>query len=203
MVVIAKEYAKNYLIKCMMLVAFAASILLLSSCSHDAVPRPRGYYRIDLPTHSYSKWTREGYPYSFNLPHSAKVDPHIEEGERYWIDINYPSLNATIHCSYKRIDDNLPALTTDALEFVYKHVQQASAIPESEYENDDERVYGVVFELQGNTASPYQFFLTDSVNHFFRAALYCNCTPNADSLVPVYDFIKEDMLELIESFRWQ
>lgn len=182
-----------------------AYILLLAAvlvgCATHSVPKPYGYYRIALPDTSYVPVV--GYPYSFALSGNAELVPINRPGEQYWVNIHYPTLDVDIHCSYKPVRANLRALTDDAIEFVYKHASHASAIPEREFVNDEARVYGVFFELEGNTASPYQFFLTDSTNHFFRGAVYCNCRPNADSLAPVYDYIRTDILHLIETFQWQ
>ena len=129
--------------------------------------------------------------------------PRQKEGERYWINLYYPALDATIHCSYKPLNGNLRELTNDALEFVYKNASHATSIPERDYEHSEANVYGVLFDLEGNTASSCQFLLTDSIHHFFRASVYCNCPPNADSLAPVYDYLRTDVIRLIESFRWE
>ena len=86
---------------------------------------------------------------------------------------------------------------------VFDHAIRADAIPEQGFSNPDAHVYGVYYDLEGNTASPVQFFLTDSTRHFFRAALYYNAIPNADSLAPVNEVLRRDIHHLIESFRWQ
>ena len=57
--------------------------------------------------------------------------------------------------------------------------------------------------LDGESASPLQFMLTDSVSRFFRGALYYDCVPNADSLAPVTRYLKQDVVELIQSFNWK
>jgi gliding motility-associated lipoprotein GldD len=80
---------------------------------------------------------------------------------------------------------------------------KASAIPETEYYNHDNRVYGMLYQMKGNTASPIQFYLTDSTKHFFRAALYFNNIPNQDSLAPVIDYLREDIMMMMETFRWK
>ena len=164
-------------------------------------PRPYAYLRFDLPDHAYH--TVQYGPYGFDLSTHAMIVPKQEPGERYWMNIEYPELNATIHCSYKPVRGDLRLLTKDAMEFVYKHSQQASAIPEHDYSRPRDHVWGVFFTLEGNTASPYQFFLTDSTANFFRGAVYCNCIPNADSLAPILDYMNEDVRVLIESFHWQ
>lgn len=107
-----------------------------------------------------------------------------------------------MHGSYFPLHDDLDILTDDAIKLVYKHAAQATAIPEQAYVNDSYRVYGVLFYLQGNVASPFQFFLTDSVKHFFKASVYCECRPNADSLAPIYDYLEQDVKRLIESWQW-
>jgi len=177
--------------------------LLLPGCGERFVPKPYGYYRIDLPEHAYQAFGEAGYPYAFAYSRAAEIKPRTEPGEQYWIDIWYPAFDARIHCSYKLVAGHLRELSDDAQDFVFKHAGKATAIPEQGYENPDKRVYGVYYELKGNTASPYQFYLTDSLRHFFRAAVYFNCHPNQDSLAPVIDYLRTDVLNLIESFEWQ
>ncbi len=176
--------------------------LMLLSCSRPVAPKPYGYYRITLPEHSYQLFEQNSYPYSFLYSSSATIQLVQYENERYWINIVYPTLNASIHCSYKPVRGNLRQLTDDAWEFVFNHAIKASAIPEHAYENPEARTYGVFCELKGNTASPMQFFLTDSTRHFFRGAVYFNCVPNQDSLAPVIEYMQEDVLNLIETLRW-
>lgn len=188
---------KTYLI---LLLAVLLTGSLVGCRRRTTIPRPYGYYRIDIPMPEYQQAAYG--PYLFQLNSLATLTPKQEPGEVYWCNVDYPSLNAQIHCSYKPVRGNLGELTRDALEFVYKHTGQASAIPEREFANPEKKVYGIFFTLEGNTASPYQFFLTDSTRHFFRGAVYCNCRPNADSLRPVLDYLEHDVEHLIESFEW-
>ena len=182
---------------------FLALLCLLPSCRRHYTPKPYGYFRIDLPEHTYIPFARKGFPYSFEINRIAEVQPIDREGEKYWIDIAYPGYNAVVHCSYKHVRHNLRALTDDAVGFVFSHAIKASAIPERLYTNEEAKVSAVVFDIEGNAATPMQFFLTDSTRHFFRAALYFNNIPNQDSLAPVAGYIKADMEMLIETFRWQ
>ena len=94
-------------------------------------------------------------------------------------------------------------LSDETQKFVYKHAMKAEAIPEQGYEHPEKHVYGVYYELQGNTASPIQFVLTDSTANFFRAALYFNARPNQDSIQPVLDYMRGDIIRMIESFEWK
>ena len=185
----------------------ALALLLCVSCTKGNTPKPYGYYRISVPDTAYIpfslSWEEgrgEAYPYTFALSRNAVVQPRNDEP--YWINIYYPALDATIHCSYKTVDHNLRELTDDALDFVYRNASFATAIPEQEYAHPEASVYGVLFDLEGNTASSCQFFVTDSTRHFFRASVYCNCPPNADSLAPVYNYLRADIIKMVETFEW-
>lgn len=183
--------------------------LAFMSCGRVASPRPYGYYRITPPDTAYVPFADANakayadYPYTFALSQNAVVKPRTDVTEPYWINLYYPALDATIHCSYKPVHNNLRELTNDALEFVYRNASFASAIPERDYTHPEARVYGVLFDLEGNTASSCQFFVTDSTNHFFRASVYCNCPPNADSLAPVYEYLRKDVVKMVETFEWK
>ena len=173
------------------------------ACNHVSTPKPYGYYRITTPDTSYVPFSSQypAYPYDFALSSNAQVQ--VRNEEPYWINIWYPALDATIHCSYKPVQRNLRELTNDALEFVYRNASYATSIPERGYTHPEADVYGVLFDLEGNTASSCQFFVTDSTRHFFRASVYCNCPPNADSLAPVYNYLRTDIIRMVESFAWK
>lgn len=180
-------------------------LLLCVACNHVTTPKPYGYYRIAVPDTAYVPFEQQypSYPYTFALSQNAVVQPRTDKGEPYWINIWYPAFDATVHCSYKPVQHNLRELTEDALEFVYRNASFANAIPEKGYEHPEADVYGVLFDLEGNTASSCQFFITDSTHHFFRASVYCNCLPNADSLAPVYDYLRQDVVKMVETFEWR
>ena len=177
--------------------------VLIGSCRRPSQPRPYGYYRIDVPEYGYRQTDMRGYPFRFEYADIAYIDTKVDMAEPYWLDVVYPTLNARIHCSYKPVEKNLGKLTDESIRFVFDHAIKADAIPEQGYTNEEERVFGVYYDLEGNTASPVQFFLIDSTRHFFRAALYYNVIPNADSLAPVNEVMRRDIHHMIESFRWQ
>ena len=170
---------------------------ILVGCQRTAMPKPYGYFRIAIPDTSYDEVQTLNYPDAFRLYTIAYIQERQEKGEQYWIDIQYPTLNATIHCSYKPVENNLRILSRDAQEFLYKHTTVASAIPVQEYGNAANNVWGLYYELHGNTATPIQFVLTDSTKHFFRGSVYCNSVPNQDSLAPIYDYLRKDVRVLM------
>ena len=176
----------------------------MSACRPTAVPKPYGYVRLTMPDTCYTPLSMQGYPYCFDVSCNAQVVPvRGDSGEAYWLNVSYPTLGATVHCSYQPVRNNLRELTDDAVRFVYRHASHATAIPERGFENAEAGVYGVLFDLEGNTASSIQFFVTDSTRHFFRAAAYCNSAPNADSLAPIYEYLHRDVVRMVESFQFK
>jgi gliding motility-associated lipoprotein GldD len=183
---------------------FTLLLLLVASCSDSYAPKPRGYFRIDLPERSYRVFDSTC-PYSFEYPCYADIVADSSKmAEPCWINIRYRPFNATLHFSYKVITGNLNKYLNDAHTLVNKHIPKANAISQREFLDPAHRVYGLVYDIRGaDAASPYQFYLTDSVSKFVRGALYFNQIPNNDSLAPVIDFLKKDMEHMINTFRWK
>lgn len=179
-------------------------VIGFSSCGGDYTPKPRGYFRIDLPKKAYARFDSAGFPYSFDYPVYAKIVPDRESHvEPYWINVSFKGYNAMLHVSYKRVKGNLPALLEDAHTFVYKHTIKADAILETNYSNEERKVYGTVYDIEGNAASSLQFYLTDSTKNFLRGALYFYNRPNKDSLAPVVKYFREDVIRMIDTFKWK
>ncbi len=176
--------------------------LLLEACSNYS-PKPPGYFRIDIPTANYHLYNAFE-NFEFELSDQAQITnvPQKETGELF--NIIYPQLNAEIYCSYIPIEkNNLMQLAEASREFVYIHLTKADDIQAKAFENQEQKLYGLVYNIKGNVASPTQFVLTDSISSFFRGALYFNNTPNQDSIAPVLEYINKDIQVLIESFRWK
>jgi len=178
----------------------------ITACENEAyVPKPRGYFRLALPNHSYQSFKKQC-PYAFEFSTQAlAMQSKSRFNEPCWYNIEYPSFNATIHLSYKAIeqDSAFETYTEDARSFVYKHTVKASGIEEHVYANAETKSFGIVYTLEGNTASPLQFYVTDSTRHFLRGALYFNQVPNEDSLKPVIAFLNRDIEHLVETVVWE
>jgi gliding motility-associated lipoprotein GldD len=187
-----------------LLVAAVLLAAMMTACGDPLVPKPRGYFRIDLPQREY-RLLDSIYPYTFEIPVYAKItgDPNAGE-EPYWINIDFPAYKGRIHLSYKAVDNNLSTFTEDAHQLVMKHIPKASAIDEIRIDNEALKVHGLIYDIKGaGAASPYQFFATDSTRHFIRGALYFNVLPNNDSLAPVIEFLKGDIRHMLETLKWK
>jgi gliding motility-associated lipoprotein GldD len=179
------------------------SFLVFSACKQKSTPKPRGYFRIDFPETAYQLSTLD-YPYQFEYPTYARLKPDSTRlAEPFWLNIEIDQFNAKIHLSYKPVSHNLYQLTEESRNLAYKHTIKAIAINEKIFINDESGVYGTIYEIKGNTASPFQFHLTDSLNHFIRGSFYISEIPNYDSLRPVINFIDKDIHHFIETFSWK
>ena len=187
------------------LIGFFVLVYGVASCADSGTtPKPRGYYRIDLPAVQYLDFSLDDLPFSFNISQLVTIELPPVNNSGGWINLSYPALNAKIYCSFHQIvPDDLPVLEAESRELVLRNARNAETITEQLYENQDLQVYGILFRIDGETASPVQFMLTDSTTRLFRGALYYECKPNADSLAPVTSYLNEHVIVLMQSFHWK
>ena len=180
------------------------------SCREVSVPKPRGHFRIDLPERKYVQFDEQhtgnlNIPLSFEYPAYGHLTFKREKGsDPGWFNIEFPSYKAKIYLTYKDVNNDLDSLLDQSYELNVKyHVSKADAIKEQVYCNSENKVYGILYDLKGNTASAVEFYVTDSLSHYLRGSLYFASEPNADSLAPVIDFFREDIMHLIETLKWK
>lgn len=180
-------------------------LLLAGGCSQPyQSPKPKGWMRIALPAKQYSLHDSLVH-FRFEKPDYALIVPDNDwPGQTDWVNMQFESLNATLHISYKPINGNLREYIDDAHTMAMKHLPKANMIRDSLIINPQTSVYGLIYEIGGRgVASPIQFYLTDSTKNFMRASLYFNFRPNNDSIEPVINFLRSDVLHMIETFGWK
>ncbi|MCC6600998.1 MAG: gliding motility lipoprotein GldD [Crocinitomicaceae bacterium] len=190
------------LISVMLVIALAISFFKIGSGT-EMMPKPRGYFRIDLPRKAYTHYDSKC-PLSFDIPNYATVEIYRDKSseDSCWFNIAFPRLKATVYCTYLPVKGNLDQLIRDSYDFVAKHEMRASGFRREHISLPDKKVYGIFYNIQGDAASQVQFFLTDSTEHFFRGSLYFFNKPNPDSIAPVLDFLKKDILHITETLEW-
>lgn len=171
----------------------------------DYTPKPRGYVRIEPAVAAYQLFDLPELPFLFEVSQVAKVELPEEQQALPMVNLSYPSLHAKIYCSYLPITRaSFPEAEAESRRLVYRlSATTSDRIQEKAYAHPEVKVFGSLFLLEGNTASPIQFLLTDSTTHFLRGALYFDCRPNADSLAPAIDYLWRDVIELMQTFRWR
>ncbi len=183
--------------------------LFISCNDENYIPKPRGYFKIDFPKREYQTFNEKTYPYSFDYPIYAEIvkdttffDQKTENP--WWINIDFKTLGGKLYISYKEINskNNLASLLEDSYQMTHFHTKKADYINEPKFHTKN-NVHGLYYDVGGNAASAFQFYATDSVKHFIRGALYFDVTPNADSLKPINQFLREDIVHIVNSLKWK
>lgn len=185
---------------------FLVSLLILfisTSCSSDYLPKPKGYNRIDLPVAEYMSLP-DTFPYTFEYSNHAKVLRDSSWiAERYWINLFYPDMDASIQITYKPVTDSIiREYLSDSYKLTSQHNVKAYAIDESIIELPS-GLYASFTELEGEVPTQVQFHVSDSVDHFLRGALYFKTATKNDSLAPVIDYLKKDIIQLLMTLEWR
>jgi len=185
-------------------------VVLLLGCKEEQalMPKPRMYPRVEFPEKTYTDFVNTDCDFSFKIPTYANIEKETKFFDEdpihpCWFDIDIPQLNGKIHCSYFPINNQqeFEGLVEDAYDFISKHNQKANYRDEVVIQKPND-VSGIIFEMSGEVATPVQFFLTDSTQHYLRGSVYFYSQVDPDSMAVVYDFVKEDVAKLIESFEW-
>lgn len=185
-------------------------VLLLLACggTENYVPKPHGFPRMVLPAKKYRMFDTSFLPYAFEQPVYSRMEKDTNSNltaEKTWYNLNFVPFGATLHITYYRFNnwDLFDSLLYDTRKLVNKHIQRADDILEETVSADDPKVKGVLFRIDGNTATNLNFFLTDSSHHFLRGALYFNSKTQQDSIAPVYEYLNQDIRHLIKTFKWK
>jgi gliding motility-associated lipoprotein GldD len=186
---------------------------LFTACGDGTIPVPksRSYPRVEYPERAYISATTDYCNFSFDKPVSATLvrdDLFFADvpPDSCWFDLRFvEALNGSVHFSYYPIDnyETFEALRDEAFKLVGVHNGRASDIQEIVINREEADVHGIAFDIAGPAASPFQFFLTDTTNHFVRAALYFDAVVRPDSLKPIIAYAKEDIFRLVETFQWE
>lgn len=175
--------------------------LALCACGSDPLPKPKGWPRLDLPEQEYTAW--DGTRFSTEVPAYARMVERRSGDSAVWYDLRFPHQRATLHLTWSAVDGNLPELIEDAHDFKRKHETKAARINSERLLLDSTRVFGTLFNVEGDVASPFVMYLTDSTANFLYAALYFDTRPNADSLAPVTERMRQDARHFASTLRWK
>ncbi|MEX1192800.1 MAG: hypothetical protein WED10_02290 [Brumimicrobium sp.] len=181
---------------------FILFALFIIGCEGDKnlVPKPPTYLKVNLPERTYDNYTDEC-SFSFEKPSYFNVKSVQKNSCNR--DVIFNELNGTLHLSVIDMDTTLGTYVNYANDKVGEHKIKASAIMDTTIIREDDNVFGTFFELQGNVASPFQFYLTDSTDRFISGVVYFNSRPNYDSIRPTLNFVRKDLIKLMETIEWE
>lgn len=178
--------------------------LFFVACTEEErvpLPRPTGWPRMELPEHSYQSLENSPCPFTFEYPEMAVVESSLNDS--CWMDLYLEPFECRWHLTYRYIPGSGKTIQEHNEEYrklVFKHIQKVSQIKErqlaSEFGN------GILYELYGTVGVPAQLLFTDST-HLVMASFYFDTAVRNDSLAPIIDFVKEDMVHLASTIRWK
>ena len=142
-------------------------------------------------------------PFSFKKNKIATVETITKNNQLLGLNLNYNTLNATLYLTYNNLDNNLQTYLSEAKSITQKHAQMAREVSERSFENETTKTFGKLYELSGPVASQLQFYISDNKKHFLSGALYFKTRPNYDSILPAVDYVKNDIVKLMESIHWR
>jgi gliding motility-associated lipoprotein GldD len=189
-------------------------LIAFFACKTEEIPdpKPRIYPKVEYPQRKMTSLSKDFCSFTFEYPDYMQFELDtllINQPSKHpcWFTLRFPSLNGTIHFTYtplKRdsLQETLYKVYRDAYKLAEEHNRKANSNEDLIISNPKERVYGVLFNIEGHVASPFQFVLTDSSRHAVRASLYFDSRPNPDSMKPVINFLKEDMIHVVNTFKW-
>ena len=177
---------------------FIIFTLIFLSCKEDTLPKPKAYLSLEYPKKSYQELPLKR-PFSFEVSKNASI---VDE-QNNWLKIKYPALKASIDITYRPIEDNIQELLDESQKLVFKHTVKAEEIFIEDIVIKEKRIFASIHEITGNAASHLQFHVTDSTDNFIKGSLYFYAKPNYDSILPAVSYIKEDILQLIETLEWE
>lgn len=178
-------------------------VLVFTSCKEDPIPKPKGYLKLEYPEAVYKQYLTDC-PFTFDVNNIIEIEKPRGGGQYCGVNLSYPLLNGKIHLTYIPVDkDLLRSSLRDAQNLTQEHTQKAEGISTIPFENKAENKYGMVYDIEGNAASPVQFYITDNKKHFLRGAAYFNVKPNYDSILPAAHYLKKDIRMLMQSLQWK
>lgn len=185
------------------LLAISTLLFILISCGEETyIPKPPAYLRTELPDHNYKRHI-DSCGYEFDLPEIYTVEQAPgDTNSSCHRRIQLGPMNGTVYFRYWKMNEPLAFYINNANDEVDKHKTKASDIIDHSILRHDDRVFGTLFRLEGDVATPFQFYLTDSTDHFMYAEVLFNFAPNYDSLKPTLDYLQVDLEKLMESFKW-
>lgn len=188
----------------MRILSIIALFLVISSCTEtNFTPKPPTYLRLELPEPIYAKFS-DSCSYTFNLSklYKASNAPDQSQGTCHK-RIDLGPLNGMAYIRYWEMTEPLAYYVNSANDEINKHKQKADDIINETILRPEDRVFGSFFELQGDVATPFQFYLTDSTSRFLYCEVLFNSSPNYDSLRPTLDYLKRDLDEFMNTLQWE
>ena len=176
--------------------------LIIFSCNEPNLPKQNGFFRIEFKEPYYSVYEEIDTPFKFYYNSSSTNLDQIGS-DQFLFD--YKDLNLSLNLSFYNINSSqdLEKKARDFSLILDTHTKKSNGVILREYDNHNKSVFGKLYEIKGDVASPIQFYITDSINNFIGGSVNLNSKLKYDSIYPSIQYIKKDILVLYESINWK
>ena len=175
--------------------------LMIFSCNEANLPKQNGFLRIEFKEPYYS--IHEEIDTPFNFYYNSNSTDLDQIGNNQFL-FDYSDLNLSLNLSFYNIisSQDLEEKSRDFSLILDTHTKKSNGVILREYDNDNRRIFGKLYEIKGDVASPIQFYLTDSISNFISGSVNLKFKSNYDSIYPSIQYVKNDILVLFESINW-
>lgn len=171
--------------------------ILFVGCKEDVLPKPKAQLRLEYSKPAMGQLQTDNFFFEYNDKARLKKKNSVS------LTLQYPEMKGAIFINYKEVKGDIEKLLSDAQKFSYEHAVKADGILEQPFINEENKVYGMFYEVTGNAASQAQFYVTDSTQHFVTGSLYFFIKPNYDSIYPAAAYLRNDMRGIMETLKWK
>lgn len=171
--------------------------MLFVACKEEVLPKPKAKLRLEYSKPELTELQTDHFRFDYNKSAKVKIKNSTS------LTLKYPEMKGEIFINYRKVDNNIGKLLSDAQRLSYEHSVKADGIVERPFVSEAHKVYGMFYEVTGNAASQAQFYATDSTEHFLTGSLYFLTRPNYDSIYPAAAYLQNDIRRIMETLRWK
>jgi gliding motility-associated lipoprotein GldD len=183
----------------------SAFLPLFSSCNKNETPKPYAYARLYYPEADYKSTSLEDCPFRFEYPvFTTPERPEQSKPGNLWFNLRFSPYKALLYMSYTETSsiDSLRKYVFSHESLLRNELPQYAKFRKTSAYQDNDRREGYLYEIDGNTACPLQFIITDKRDRFFRGALIFDQIPDRDSIADILDGMTRDINHIMESFEF-
>ncbi len=171
--------------------------VLFTACNEEVLPKPNAKLRLEYSKPVLQELVTDHFRFDYNEMAKVKIKNSTA------LSLKYPEMKGEIFINYRKVDNNIEKLLSDAQKLSYEHSAKADGIIEQPFVSEEHKVYGMFYEVSGNAASQAQFYVTDSTEHFLTGSLYFMIKPNYDSIYPAAAYLQNDIRGIMETLSWE
>ena len=178
-------------------------LLFLFSCDEtNYLPREKGFLRLEFEKPTYDTFSNESSGLNF-IYNDAYSTFEIVSDEKIVLGYKDIKIRIVLGDVELKNSSSFEESIQNFYMFLEPHRKKSNQISIKEFTSADNNRFAKVFEMRGPVASPLQFYVTDSTNHFLFGSMNIMEKSDYDSIYPSIMYVKNDIFSIIESVNWE